>query len=109
MDQNAVGRWSAGGGVQMLSGSSLMLGICSLSVLESCMKHCLCLFLCMAVRQCYGKRMRDLELGLYRWTTPGDCKVYKVLRMDKVPNARIRELCGLKKGLDERIHEGVLR
>ena len=31
------------------------------SVLESCMRHCLCLFLCMAVRQCYGKRRRDLE------------------------------------------------
>ena len=30
-----------------------------LIVLESYMKHCLCLFLCMAVRQCYGRR--DLE------------------------------------------------
>ena len=29
--------------------------------------------------------------------------------MDRVPNARIRELCGVKKGLDERIDEGVLR
>ena len=34
--------------------------------LESCMKHCLYLFLCMAVRQCYGKRRRGLELGLCR-------------------------------------------
>ena len=25
------------------------------------------------------------------------------------PNARIRELCGVKKGLDERMNEGVLR
>ena len=32
-----------------------------------------------------------------------------VRRMDKVPNALIRELCGVKKGLDERIGEGVLR
>ena len=31
-----------------------------------------------------------------------------VRRMDRVPDARIRELCGEKKGLDERI-EGVLR
>ena len=30
-------------------------------------------------------------------------------RMDRVPNARIRELCGMKKGQDERIDEGVLR
>ena len=29
--------------------------------------------------------------------------------MDRVPNARIRELCGVRKGLDERIHKDVLR
>ena len=29
--------------------------------------------------------------------------------MDRVPNARIRELCGEKKGVDEKIDEGVLR
>ena len=45
---------------------------CSLNVLESCMKHCLFLFLYMAVRQCYGKR-RDLELGVYTWTNSEDC------------------------------------
>ena len=39
----------------------LILGICSLTVLESCMQHCLCLFFCMAVRKNYGKRRRDLE------------------------------------------------
>ena len=33
---------------------------------------CLYLFLCMALRRCYGRR-RDLELGLYRWTTSEDC------------------------------------
>ena len=38
----------------------------SLSVQESCVKHCLCLFLSIAVKQCYGKRRRDLELGLCR-------------------------------------------
>ena len=32
-----------------------------------------------------------------------------IRRMDKVPNARIRELCGVRKGLDERIDEGVLQ
>ena len=31
------------------------------------------------------------------------------MRMDRVPNARIKELCGVKKGLDERIDKGVLR
>ena len=32
-----------------------------------------------------------------------------IRRMDRVPNARIRELCGEKKGLDKRIDEGVFR
>ena len=30
-------------------------------------------------------------------------------RIDKVPNARIKELCGVTKGVDERIDEGVLQ
>ena len=32
-----------------------------------------------------------------------------IRKMYKVLNARIRELCGVKKGLDEGINEGVLR
>ena len=32
-----------------------------------------------------------------------------IRKMDRVLNARIRELCGVNKGLDERIDEGVLR
>ena len=32
-----------------------------------------------------------------------------ISRMNKVPNARIRELWEVKKGLDERIDEGVFR
>ena len=32
-----------------------------------------------------------------------------IRRMDRVPNARIRELWRVKKGLAERIDEGVLR
>ena len=31
-----------------------------------------------------------------------------IRRMNRIPNARIRELCGVRKGLDERIDEGVL-
>ena len=38
-----------------------------LCVLDSCMKHCLYYFLCMALRQCYGSRRRDLELRMYGW------------------------------------------
>ena len=32
-----------------------------------------------------------------------------IKRMDKVPNARISKLCGVTKGVDEKIDEGVLR
>ena len=32
-----------------------------------------------------------------------------IRRMDRAPNAQISELCGVKKGLDERIDKGVLQ
>ena len=32
-----------------------------------------------------------------------------IRRMDRVPNAQIKELCREKKGLDERIEEDVLQ
>ena len=32
-----------------------------------------------------------------------------IRRMDKVPNTRIRHLCGVTKGVNEKIYEGVLR
>ena len=32
-----------------------------------------------------------------------------IRRMDRVLNGQIRELCGVRKGLDERIDEGMLQ
>ena len=32
-----------------------------------------------------------------------------IRKMDRVPNTRIRELCEVTNGVDERIDEGVLR
>ena len=32
-----------------------------------------------------------------------------IRRMDKVPNARVRQLCRVTKGVDEKIDEGILR
>ena len=93
-----------GGKVERLQvplGPKLMLGICSLSVLEPCMRHCLSLFLCMAVRQCYGKR-RDLQMDNLRG-------LLGFRRMGRVLNAWIKELCRVRKGVDGRIDEGVLR
>ena len=34
--------------------------------------------------------------------------LHVIRRMDRVPNVWIRELCGVTKGVDERIDEGVL-
>ena len=39
MRQSVVGRWRVGGRLQVSSGPHLMLGIYSLTVLETCMKH----------------------------------------------------------------------
>ena len=64
MKQSVVGRQRVGGGLEVLLGLWLTLGVCSLSVLGSCMRLCWYLFLHMAVRQCYGRK-RDLGLGRY--------------------------------------------
>ena len=84
------------------SGPWLMLGICSLSVLVSYMKHYLCLFFRMAVRQCYGGRRRDLVRAVQMDKFRG---LLGIRRMDRVLYTWIRELCRVKKGLDERIDE----
>ena len=75
-------------------------GICSLSVLESCMRHCLYLFLCMAVKQCYGKKERSKIRAVQMDNLRGFLGIW---RMDRVLSALIRELCRVKKGLDERL------
>ena len=59
----------------------------------------------MAVGQCYGRRKRDQELMLYRCNLKG---LLGIRRMDGVLNGKIREFCGVTKGLEERINEGVL-
>ena len=54
----------------------------------------LVLFLCMVV-------IRVEEMDKLRG-------LLGIRRMDKVPNARIRQLCGVTKGVDKGIDEGVL-
>ena len=46
----------------------------------------------------------ETMIWLYRWTT-----LLGIRRMDRFLNPRIRELYGVKKGVDERIDAGVLR
>ena len=47
-------------------------------------------------------RVRDVQMDNLRG-------LFVIRRMDRVPNERIRELCGVTKEVDERIDEGVLR
>ena len=47
---SVVGRWQLGGKFQVLLGPCLMLEVCRLSVLGSCMRNCSCLFLYMVER-----------------------------------------------------------
>ena len=58
----------------------------------------------MAVRQYYGKRRRDRVRAVQMDNLRG---LLGIRRMDRVPNAQLRELCRVKKGPDERIDEGV--
>ena len=46
-------------------------------------------------------RIRDVEMDNFR-------DLLGIRRMDRVPNARIKELCGMTKGVDERIYEHIL-
>ena len=77
------------GGYQVLIGLWLMLGVCSLSVLGSC------LFLCMAETMIWkeeeGYRVRAIQMDKIR-------SLLNKRRMNGVPNAQIRELCRMAKG-----------
>ena len=56
----------------------------------------------MIWREKEGSRIRAVQMDNLRG-------LLGIRRMDKVPNARIRQLCGVTKGVDEKIDEGVLR
>ena len=73
----------------------------TLSVLYSCMKHCLYMFLCMLWKEKERVRIRVIQMDNLRG-------LLGIRGMDRVPHARIR-MCGVMKGIDERIDEGVLR
>ena len=78
MEENAVGRW------QVPSDPELMINICSMSVLESCMKHCLCETMLLKQKERY--RVRAVQMDNLRGLL-----CIKRKRMDGVSNAQIRE------------------
>ena len=74
-----------------------------LSVQGFCMRYCLCLFSCTVVRMIWKEnksfRIRAVQMDNLR-------SLLGIRRMDKVPNAEIRKLCGTMKGVDEKADEG---
>ena len=82
-----------------------MVEICSFSMLESCLKIASVLMYdseTMLWREKEISRIRGVQMDNLRG-------FLGIRRMDRVPNAWIRALCKVKKGLAERIDEGVLR
>ena len=61
-----------------------VLGACKFSVLESCRKHCLYLFFCLR-KEKERSRIRVVQMDILRG-------FLGIRRMDRFPNAQIREL-----------------
>ena len=55
----------------------------------------------MVVRQLYRGRRGGIHIDNLRG-------LLGIRKMDKEPNARIRQSCGVTKGVDEKIDEGIL-
>ena len=83
-----------------------MTGTCSLSVLVSHKTLLAPVFMHGSEAMLWRKKERSRGRAVQMDNLRGSLGIR---RMDIVPNARIRELCGVKKGLDERINEGALR
>ena len=106
MRQSVVGRWRVGGELQVLLGLWLMLGVCSLnarvfhgSLLVPVLSYG---SETMIWRGNERSRIWAVEMDNLR-------SLMSIRGMDNVSNARIRQFCGVTKGVDENIDEGVLR
>ena len=87
MEQNAVGRWRAEGGLQVNARD---------------LQHIVSHETLLVPEKEERSRVRAVQMHNLRG-------LIGIRRMDRVLNARIRKLCGVKKGLDEMTDEGVLR
>ena len=70
-----------------------------------CPSHCWCLFLGMIVRMIWREKERSRIRAVQMDNLRG---LLGIRRMDKVLNARIRQLCGVTKVVAEKIDNGVL-
>ena len=90
----------------MPSGPWLMLGICSLSELVLHEALLVPVIMYGSDTKLRKEKERSRVMGVKMDNLRG---LLGIRRMDRVPNAWIRELCGVKKHLDENIDEDVLR
>ena len=92
MRQNAVGRWRVAGVIRFLVNARDLQLECARVLYET-----------LLVLVKYGS---ETMLWKERSRVRG---LLGIRRMDRILNAWIRELCGVRKGLDERINEGILQ
>ena len=107
MGQSVVGRWGVGGGVvgairPLVNARDLQLE-CARVVHETLLVPVLM----------YGSETmlwKEKERSRIRTVQMDNLKgLLGIRRMDRVQNAGIREFCRVKKGVDDRINEGVLQ
>ena len=94
------------GRMQVPSGPWLMLGIWSLSVLVFYEILLVSVLMYGSKTMLWRKKERSRVKAVQMDNLRG---LLSIRRMDRVLNAQIRELCRVRKGLDERIDEGILR
>ena len=80
--------------------SIVMLGVCSLSVRGCYMRDFSYLLCCMAEKMIWREKERSRIRAVQMDNLRG---LLGVREMDRVPNAIVRELCGVTKGVDESI------
>ena len=83
-----------------------MLGICSLSVLVFHETLLVPVLMYGSEKMLWKEKERSRIRAVQMDNLRG---LLGIRRMERIPNAWIRGFCGVKKGLDERIDEGVLR
>ena len=93
MGQNAIGRWRAGGGLQVE---------CARELHETLLVPVL---MYGSETMLWREKERSRVMAVQMDNLRG---LLGIKRMDRISNARIKVLCRVRKGLDERIDEGTV-
>ena len=107
MRHRVIGRWRVGGGLQVLIKSIVNarnLQLKCARVLHETLHEPVLMYdsETMIWKEREQSRIRTVQIDNLRG-------LLGIRRMDRVPNAQIRELCGMMKGMDKSIDKGVLQ